>query len=121
MIFLNVLGSANTLLQAIGHIFHLGQTCSQRVWIVTVDRTYDQIIQARAARKMISQIAGQGNITASDQDLEAQKAIHQGLDDDAAKAIAIEEKASQLYTRMLRFLGPLIKSRNTLWTLVLHQ
>lgn len=41
MIFLDVPGSANTLMQAVGRIFCLSQTHAQMVWIVITDYMYD--------------------------------------------------------------------------------
>lgn len=87
-----------TMLQAIGRIFRLGQRRPQKIWIATVDHTYDQIVQSRAAKKMVSQIAGQGNVTMTDEEVQVKEDRKSGLDDDAVKAVITERRASTLYT-----------------------
>ncbi|KAJ9663132.1 hypothetical protein H2201_005803 [Coniosporium apollinis] len=61
LVMLDVLESANIAAQRIGRVFRLKQKHRQNVWIVTVDHTYDQVIQARSAQKVYGQIAGTAN------------------------------------------------------------
>lgn len=49
--------SANIALQCIGRVFCIGQKSAQNIWMLTTNHTYDQVVQARAARKMYGQIA----------------------------------------------------------------
>jgi hypothetical protein len=44
---------------AIGRIHRLGQERVQDIYIITVDHSYDQILQAKAAKKMVAQLAGE--------------------------------------------------------------
>ena len=69
MVFLDHPGSANVILQAIGRIYRIAQQQAQLIWIVVGDHTYDQCLQYRAAKKMIAQIADQGTITPSEEQL----------------------------------------------------
>jgi len=49
----------NTIIQTIGRIHRLGQKEVQDIYIITVNHTYDQILQAKATNKMIAQLAGE--------------------------------------------------------------
>src|SRR5947207_11947939 len=53
----------NTLLQTIGRIDRLGQPRIQEVWVLGVDHTYDQILQASAVKKMVIQMLGESEVT----------------------------------------------------------
>lgn len=66
LVFLEVPESANTAAQGIGRVHRIGQTRAQNIYIVTVDHTWDQRQQARAALKMYGQIAGQAEIPVDD-------------------------------------------------------
>ena len=59
--------NVNTLLQIIGRVHRLGQKEEQQVLVVTIDHTYDQIIQAKSTKKMMAQVAGEGHIVLGDQ------------------------------------------------------
>lgn len=60
----------NMVLQALGRTHRIGQLRSQRVWIVTQDHRYDQLLQAAQTKKMLLQIAGEGLIELDDADFE---------------------------------------------------
>ena len=62
MIFLNCPSNAQIALQAFGRIQRLGQKRISNIWVLTSNYTYDQTLQHRAARKMMTTIAGQGSI-----------------------------------------------------------
>lgn len=55
-------GKINTTLQAIGRLHRIGQGRIQRVTILTVDHSYDQVLQAKATTKMLDQIAGEAAV-----------------------------------------------------------
>jgi len=60
----------NMVLQALGRAHRIGQLRSQRVWVVTQDHSYDQLLQAAQTKKMLQQIAGEGLIELDDADFE---------------------------------------------------
>jgi hypothetical protein len=61
-IIMDTAANVNTIIQTIGRIHRLGQKEVQDVYIITVDHTYDQILQAKAANKMVAQLAGEARI-----------------------------------------------------------
>lgn len=71
VVFLDVADSANIAAQAIGRVHRIGQTKVQEVYIVTKNHSYDQKVQAHAARKMYGQIAGQSDLTITGPEFEA--------------------------------------------------
>ena len=101
MVMVDVPESANTAMQAIGRIFRIHQTKEQQIWILTVDHTYDQVIQARSAKKMYGQIAG----TASLKDVETAEVESASFaDKERAKQAQLEatdKKVMRLYMAML--------------------
>lgn len=56
VIFLNFSVNINTLLQAIGRVWRIGQTKESQVYVLTCDRSYDHTLQQRAAAKVIGQV-----------------------------------------------------------------
>ena len=68
--FVEVPPSYATLQQAICRIYRLGQTHRCLVLLLTTEGTYDQTLQAKAANKMIGQIAGSSNISVSEDEVE---------------------------------------------------
>ncbi|KAI9810553.1 MAG: hypothetical protein M1827_006226 [Pycnora praestabilis] len=105
MIFMEVPGSANILMQAVGHIYRIGQKSPQFIWICTVDHTYDQTIQYRAANKMIGQIAGQGNVGCTDEEAEEAQIDGDDPNDEdlmqKLRACVIQRKCVALYVQSL--------------------
>ena len=58
--------------QAICRIYRQGQQRRRcLILLLTLDGTYDQTLQARAATKMMGQIAGSSNISVSEDEVEA--------------------------------------------------
>lgn len=54
--------NVNTLLQAIGRVHRLGQKEDQLIWILGLDHSYDQWIQAKVARKFRAQVLGEASL-----------------------------------------------------------
>ena len=52
----------NTLLQTIGRIHRLGQYKVQEIWVLGTDHTYDQMLQAKAVKKMVVQMLGEADL-----------------------------------------------------------
>jgi superfamily II DNA/RNA helicase len=52
----------NTLLQTIGRIHRLGQNRVQEIWVLGTDHTYDQMLQAKAVKKMVVQMLGEADL-----------------------------------------------------------
>ena len=53
VIFVDVPSNAQSTLQAAGRVIRIGQKQRCTIYILTIDHTYDQVLQATAARKMI--------------------------------------------------------------------
>lgn len=58
----------NTLLQIIGRVSRIGQTKRPKIWVLTVLETYDQVLQAKNARKMIAQISATARIQVTEEE-----------------------------------------------------
>ena len=63
VIILCMAENISSLMQALGRIHRLGQKKIQRVRIITLDHSYDQIMQFNQTTKMLQQVAGEGRIT----------------------------------------------------------
>lgn len=70
LIILGCAANISTIFQTIGRIHRLGSDRFQRIWIVTLDHSYDQIMQASQTHKMLQQIAGEGAIKIEPSDYE---------------------------------------------------
>jgi len=71
-IIMDTAANVNTIIQTIGRIHRLGQKEVQDVYIITVDHTYDQVLQAKATNKMIAQLSGEARTTGnSKEEMEA--------------------------------------------------
>jgi hypothetical protein len=94
--------SANNALQCIGRVFRIGQKSAQNFWILTTNHTYDQVVQARAARKMYGQIAGQAGIKPQEGsvDSDANKFEEFAAFDDGDGVNRANEKVIRLYMEM---------------------
>jgi hypothetical protein len=75
-IIMDTAANVNTVIQTIGRIHRLGQKEVQDIYIVTVDHTYDQVLQAKAANKMVAQLAGEARVQGDSQE-ETEKAAEQ--------------------------------------------
>lgn len=70
VVFVDVPINGNTIFQAIGRLYRIGQTVAIRAWILALDHTYDQVLQSRCATKMVTNITG----TSEHEPTEADKA-----------------------------------------------
>ena len=59
IILLGFPSNINTILQALGRIFRIGQSKAGKITIVTMEYTFGHVLQHKAALKMISQLSGQ--------------------------------------------------------------
>lgn len=91
------------VMQALGRAHRFGQQRFQRVWIVTQDHSYDQLLQASQTRKMLQQIAGEGlieiNITDFDVTAEQIAEATAGIDDEVIKDMKIDDLKNQALLR----------------------
>lgn len=69
VVFVDIPINGNTLLQGLGRIYRIGQTRPVRAWILVLEYTYDQVLQARCAKKLLTNISGTAdyNPTAEDE------------------------------------------------------
>lgn len=81
-------------------IFCLSQRHAQLVWIVIVNHTYDQVIQACAVNKTISQITDQDNIIVIDKEVTAAQTQFKKLNNSTMRSALLFEKCTALYTQM---------------------
>src|SRR5436853_5161062 len=102
----------NTLLQTIGRIHRLGQPRVQEVWVLDVDHTYDQILQASAVKKMVVQMLGESEVTQlrTTQGYKARLREAHGLsDDEEVDEVLADIKGSHLLeqvdAQLVRLLG----------------
>ena len=49
-----VADNVNQVLQALGRVHRIGQRLPQRIWIITLNHSYDQILQCFQTTKMVS-------------------------------------------------------------------
>lgn len=70
VVFLEVPDSANLTAQAIGRVHRIGQKEQQEIYIVSKNHSYDQKLQANAAQKMYGQIAGQSDLSCTEDEIE---------------------------------------------------
>ena len=90
--------NANTILQGLARVFRIGQQFLICVWLITVDATYDQVLQARAARKYIGQLASNLQL-----DREALFELSQ-IEDEDVRAVARKEKYKETAQELYRLL-----------------
>lgn len=69
VIFVDVSFNAQSTQQAAGRVIRIGQQRACTIYILTTDYTYDQVLQATAARKMIAVIAAYTNRKVTEADL----------------------------------------------------
>lgn len=53
IIIVCVADNVNQNLQVVGRVHRIGQERVQRIWIVTLDHSYDQILQSQQTNKMV--------------------------------------------------------------------
>ena len=66
IVMLEVPGSSCTANQTIGHVWRMGQKFMAKIYLLTTDLTYDQVIQARTARKYYTQLAATAKVKSID-------------------------------------------------------
>ena len=103
-LFIDVPVSANVMLQALHRIFRLGQKKTGNIVLVTLNHSYDQALQAKACKKMIPQIAGQGDVAVTDDMRANYKATHDGWDHEGVReelldSMILLEQCLDLYQR----------------------
>jgi SNF2 family DNA or RNA helicase len=54
--------NVNSVLQVIGRVHRIGQEFEQEIYILGCDDSYDQVLQAKAFRKMIGQLCGEASL-----------------------------------------------------------
>jgi hypothetical protein len=65
LVILAAAENANVILQVIGRLRRLGQTKMQKVWVVTLARSYDNLLQHNQTVKILAQIAGEAKLKTS--------------------------------------------------------
>jgi len=90
-------------MQALGRAHRIGQLRFQRVYIVTQDHSYDQLLQASQTKKMLQQIAGEGliEIDVSDFEVTAEQiaSVTADIDDPADQSKVIDALKDQALWR----------------------
>ena len=100
MIFLDIFNSANIVLQVIGRIFCLRQQFPQKIWIAMTDHIYDQVVQIRAANKIISQITDQKNVEITEEEIKTALDLNQNENEAEVQQTILLNKCICLYTQM---------------------
>lgn len=99
MVFFDVPESSNFLNKCIGRIYRMGQKEAQRIWIITINHSYDHPIQAHAAKKYLGQIAGMGNPLVTREETAAEMARDKTVDQAIAEERALTRKCQSYYTK----------------------
>ena len=99
IVFVDVPSNPVRVLQAVSRIHRPGQNRSQQVWILTVNHTYDQVLQARAAQKMVGQLVGQIDPRSDDWlvKTEEDESDDDGEEREQRERRAVEKTCSRLY------------------------
>ncbi|OJD30027.1 helicase [Diplodia corticola] len=104
--------SLATIDQIIGRLWRVGQSKIVDVYILVVDFTYDQVLQARATKKALAQLASQARIKEKpDDDDNEEDENEDETADDKAEAEDSTENAKvnqciEYYTRLYGFRSP---------------
>ena len=101
LIIMAVAQNVNLVLQIIGRIHRLGQTRIQRVWIVTLARSYDNYLQYEQTNKMVAQLAGEADVQVVDEIVD--DGAESDLDDAAGirKGRQIRHQCKEMIRRLL--------------------
>jgi hypothetical protein len=102
----------NMVLRALGRAHRIGQLRSQRVWIVTQNHSYDQLLQAAQTKKMLQQIAGEGLIELDDADFEISDDQIEDKTADIIDDSERREKANELRGEALLRKGRAIRAQS---------
>jgi hypothetical protein len=79
VVLLDLPPNENLKIQCLGRLYRVGQAFLVTMWILTLNGSYDQMQQARAARKYLAQIAGQAGIQIDQKHVEATLAARKVL------------------------------------------
>jgi hypothetical protein len=103
LVIMEIPESDSATLQAISRVFRLGQTKVSCIWIVTVNHSYDQVLQARNAQKMRAQIAGQGAVDPTEEEVEVamSRPENKDLDREAVRAALMNINIDEVHMEML--------------------
>jgi Helicase conserved C-terminal domain len=103
LIIMAVAQNVNLILQIIGRIHRLGQTKIQRVWIVTLCRSYDNFLQWDQTNKMVAQLAGEADVEVVDDISEEEGEKDGELDREAGmrKGKQIRDQCKEMVRRLL--------------------
>lgn len=77
----------------------MGQGRICLIWVPTVDHIYDQVLQAQATRKQIGIIAGQGNVTVTQAEVDAWRLDNPDETDEAGNLYSDASVRVRLLTR----------------------
>lgn len=109
VIWIEPFSSADTGYQGIGRVWRIRKNMEKNkeviVFILTTNYSYDQLVQALAAQKMLGQLAGRANIEVTDEEIQAYRAAHpedyqqedESYDDDSAQSRIFQAKLEGLY------------------------
>lgn len=102
MLFADIPEEENILKQCIKSIHRMGQRHAQKIWILTVDHTYDQVIQAKAASKYLGQLAGSLQFKPTLDEIEQAKKYlkDHGDTDRDPESYALDLKCQTLYMQL---------------------
>lgn len=101
LIIMTVAQNVNLVLQIIGRIRRLGQKHIQQIWIVTMAPTYENSLQHDQTNKIISQLAGEADVTVVEVESEGDES---DVDNEAGKKRGhqIREQCKEMIRKLLR-------------------
>ncbi|KAF2647361.1 hypothetical protein K491DRAFT_313446 [Lophiostoma macrostomum CBS 122681] len=104
VVMLEVPRSVAIFIQALGRLYRVMQTFAVKVWLLTVDGTYDQVLQYRAAAKYKPQLTALADL---DDNIISAVVVEDGDEDtvigreDESDELRTERIVSQLYMRLM--------------------
>ena len=95
VVMLDMPDNINTVLQGIGRVHRLGQQHEQEIYILCGNQTYDQVLQAKACRKMICQLCGEASLhmlefTAEEKEEFRLRLRQEALEEHKAKEVSLQ-------------------------------
>ena len=112
LIIMAVAQNVNIILQVIGRIHRLGQSRVQNVWIITMARSYDNILQFDQTNKMIAQLAGEADVQIDEAETDGGELSD--LDDVADKRKG-KQIRGQCQEMIRRLLGQRVSRGDEVW------
>ena len=102
MVFVDVPSNAQPTQHAAGRVIRIGQQKACTIYILTTDHSYDQVLQAAAARKMVAVIAAYTNRAITDAEVEHYKEAHpeaceEGEDEGPIRRHLLDESCADDY------------------------